>query len=180
MVWRKTVDSDRTSETLYTNLFHLHGHTSHHTATASFKRACLRHLTSAWWCYDRSQWPRSLRRRSTAARLLKLWVRIPPGGMEVCRECSVLSARGLCDELINRPEESHRLGRDVCHQETSKTRRLARHRAVKMQPQWVLTPGKQTKKHGDVMTCLFWDVTQTRKHGAKCQEPTACSDVADI
>ena len=26
----------------------------------------------------RSQWPRSLRRRSTAARLLRSWVRIPP------------------------------------------------------------------------------------------------------
>jgi len=28
----------------------------------------------------RSQWPRGLRRRSAAARLLGLWVRIPPGG----------------------------------------------------------------------------------------------------
>jgi len=27
----------------------------------------------------RSQWPRGLRRRSTAARLLRLWARIPPG-----------------------------------------------------------------------------------------------------
>jgi len=27
----------------------------------------------------RSQWPRGLRRRSVAARLLRLWVRIPPG-----------------------------------------------------------------------------------------------------
>ena len=27
----------------------------------------------------RSQWPRTLRRRSAAARLLRLWVRIPPG-----------------------------------------------------------------------------------------------------
>ena len=32
----------------------------------------------------RSQWPRGPRRRSTAARLLRLWVRIPPGGMDVC------------------------------------------------------------------------------------------------
>jgi len=32
----------------------------------------------------RSQWPRGLRRRSAAARLLRLWVRIPPGGMDVC------------------------------------------------------------------------------------------------
>ena len=28
---------------------------------------------------SRSQWPRVLRRRSTAARLLRSWVRIPPG-----------------------------------------------------------------------------------------------------
>ena len=27
----------------------------------------------------------------------------------VCRECCVLSDRGLCDELITRPEESYRL-----------------------------------------------------------------------
>ena len=27
----------------------------------------------------RSQWPRGLRRRSSAARLLRLWIRIPPG-----------------------------------------------------------------------------------------------------
>ena len=28
----------------------------------------------------RYQWPRGLRRESAAARLLRLWVRIPPGG----------------------------------------------------------------------------------------------------
>jgi hypothetical protein len=28
---------------------------------------------------SRSQWPRGLRRRSSAARLLRLWVRMPPG-----------------------------------------------------------------------------------------------------
>jgi hypothetical protein len=31
------------------------------------------------------------------------------GGMDVCRECYVLSGRGLCVELINRPEECYRL-----------------------------------------------------------------------
>ena len=31
----------------------------------------------------RSQWLRGLMRRSVAARLLRLWVRIPPGGMDV-------------------------------------------------------------------------------------------------
>ena len=29
--------------------------------------------------HSRSQWPRGLRRRSAAARLLRLWLRIPPG-----------------------------------------------------------------------------------------------------
>ena len=58
----------------------------------------------------RSQWPRGLRRRSAAARLLRSWIRIPPGAwMFVCCECCVLSGIGLCDELITRPEESYRL-----------------------------------------------------------------------
>jgi hypothetical protein len=28
----------------------------------------------------------------------------PTGGMDICCECRVLSGRGLCDELITRPE----------------------------------------------------------------------------
>ena len=59
---------------------------------------------------SRSQWPRGLRRRSAAARLLGLWVRIPPGAwIFVCYECRVLSGRVLCDELIIRLEESYRV-----------------------------------------------------------------------
>ena len=58
----------------------------------------------------RSQWPRGLRRRSTAARLLRSWIRIPPGAwIFVCCDCCLLSGRGLCDELITRPEQSYRL-----------------------------------------------------------------------
>ena len=73
----------------------------------------------------RSQWPRGLRRRSTVARLLRSWVRIPPRAwMFVCCECCV-SGRGLCDELIIRSEESYRLWRVVvCDQETLQARRL--------------------------------------------------------
>ena len=69
-----------------------------------------------------SQWPRGLRRRSAAARLLRLWVRIPPGAwMFVFYECCVLSGRGLCDDLITRPEESYRLCCVVmCDLETSR------------------------------------------------------------
>jgi hypothetical protein len=58
----------------------------------------------------RSQWPCGLRSGSTAARLLGLWVRIPPEAwMSVCCECCVLSGRGLCDRLITHPEESYRV-----------------------------------------------------------------------
>ena len=98
----------------------------------------------------RSQWPRGLKRRSSAARLLRLWVRIPPGAwMFVCCDCCVLSGRGFFDGLITRPEESYRLWRVVvCDEETSKTRRLKPATWLwKIQPQWVVTPGKQTNKH---------------------------------
>jgi hypothetical protein len=62
----------------------------------------------------RSQWPRGARRRSTAASLLRLWIRIPPRvWMFVCGVCRVSSGRGLCDELITRPEESYRLWRVI-------------------------------------------------------------------
>jgi len=93
-----------------------------------------------------SQLPRGLRRRSSVARLLRSWFRIPPGGMGVCCECFVLSGRDLCDGLITRPEESYRLWCVfVCDQETSKNEEAKAHyRTVKIQPQWVVTPGKQT------------------------------------
>ena len=57
-----------------------------------------------------------------AARLLRSWVRIPPGAwIFVCCGCRVLSGRGLCDELITRPEESYRLCCViVCDLETSR------------------------------------------------------------
>ena len=54
--------------------------------------------------------------------LLRSWVRIPRGAwIFVCCECRVLSGRGLCDELITRPEESYRLWCVVvCDLETSR------------------------------------------------------------
>ena len=58
----------------------------------------------------RSQWPRGLRRKSAATRLLRLWFRMPAGAwMPVCCQCCVLTGRGLCDELITHPEESYRV-----------------------------------------------------------------------
>ena len=62
--------------------------------------------------------------RSKAVRLLRLWVQIPPGAwISVCCECCVLSGRGLCDELITRPEEFCWLWCVVCDLETSWMRR---------------------------------------------------------
>ena len=60
--------------------------------------------------------------RPAAAHLLKSWVQIPPGAwIFVCCECRVLSGRGLCDELITRPEQSYRLCCVVmCDLETSR------------------------------------------------------------
>jgi len=60
--------------------------------------------------------------RPAAAHLMRSWVRIPPGAwIFVCCECRVLSGRGLCDELITRPEESYRLWCVVvCDLETSR------------------------------------------------------------
>jgi hypothetical protein len=57
-----------------------------------------------------------------AAHLLSYWVRIPPGAwIFVCCVCRMLSGRGLCDEMITRPEESYRLCCvDVCDLETSR------------------------------------------------------------
>ena len=69
--------------------------------------------------------------------------------MFVCCECCVLSGRGLCDGLITRPEESHRLWRVVVwDQETSeKTRMLKPATGLwKIKPQLVVTSGKQTNK----------------------------------
>ena len=80
-----------------------------------------------WFCI-RTEWvcrprlPRGLRRRSAAARLRGLWVRIPPGAWTFV--CCVLLGRGLCDELITRPEESYRLWCVVvCDLRTSRMRR---------------------------------------------------------
>ena len=89
------------------------------------RKNCLYIYTNTHTQFSRSQWPRSLRRRSTAARLLRSWVRIPPETwMFVCCECCVLSGRVLYDELITRPEESYRMWCVVmCDLQTSRMRR---------------------------------------------------------
>ena len=92
------------------------GHFSDHhntfvgTPSFVFFWACLPIFTKRIKYGCRSQWPRGLRRRSATARLLRSWLRIPSGArIFICCECRVLLGRGLCDELITRPEESYRL-----------------------------------------------------------------------
>ena len=91
----------------------------------TFIGPCIANIFVEYNQQGRSRWPRGLRRRSATARLLGLWVRIPPGAwMSVSCECCVLSSRGLCDGLITRPEESYRLWCVVeCDLETSRMRR---------------------------------------------------------
>ena len=60
----------------------------------------------------RSQWPRDIRRGSSAARLLRLPVRMQPGAwMSVSCECCVLPRRGLCIGPTASPEESYGMWR---------------------------------------------------------------------
>jgi hypothetical protein len=105
----------RTRKVLHNNRLHKHSY---------FKSKRIFHIYLSY-VFRTSQWPRGLRRRSAAARLLRLCVRIPPGAWKfVCCECCVLSGRGLCDELITRPEEYYRLWCVVvCNLETSRMRR---------------------------------------------------------
>jgi hypothetical protein len=73
--------------------------------------------------------------------------------MSACCECCVLSGRGLCDELITRPEESYRPWCVVvCDLETSRMRRawpaLGRNTMTCVGSQhhdlrWVATPWKK-------------------------------------
>ena len=92
-----------------------------HVTSSSTVRSSTKISVSKLSCC-RSQWPRGLRRRSTATRLLRSLVLIPSEAwMFVCCECCVLSGRGLCDERITCPEESYRLWCVVvCDQETTK------------------------------------------------------------
>jgi len=55
-----------------------------------------------------SQWPRRLRHRSAAAHLLEIVGSNPTRGKDVylLQVLCLLSGRGLCDELITRPEGS--------------------------------------------------------------------------
>jgi hypothetical protein len=130
----------------------------------------------------RSQWPRGL--RSSAARLLRSWIRIPSGAwMFVCCECCVLSGRGLCDGLITRPEESYWMWRVVvCVIKKPRKKRMRKPATGlwKIQPQWVVTPGKQTNKRGrrwraEAVVWMWWEGKHVSFDGVKLLKSQDCS-----
>ena len=92
----------------------------HHKCSHIFKSSYSSHIFIEVEFSRRSQWPHGLRRRSAAAHLLRLWVRIPPvAWVSVCCVLGVVCCC-LSDKLISRPEESYRLWCViVCNLETS-------------------------------------------------------------
>ena len=111
---------------------------------------------------SQSQWPRGLRRRFADARLLRSWVRIPPGAwVFVCCDCCVLSGRGLCYKLITGPEESYRLWCVVvCDLETSRMRRA-----------WPASGSSATEKKINLLTLilLVWRIGWAPNNARKWQ-----------
>jgi hypothetical protein len=87
---------------------------------------------------------RGLRRESAIARFLGLRVRIPPDvWLSLSWECCVSSGRGLCDELVTRPEESYRLWSVVvCDLESS------------MRKPWPAL-GRSAKEVNDISICAL-------------------------
>jgi len=52
---------------------------------------------------SQSQWPRSVRHRSAAAHLLRLWVWIPPGAWTfICRVCCQVEVSATSWSLVQR------------------------------------------------------------------------------
>jgi hypothetical protein len=72
--------------------------------------------------------------------------------------CVVLSGRGLCDELITRPEESYRLWRVVCVIKKPRERgsHSSRWGAV---PEKIITRRDCTAKYQIMDIQAFWDVS---------------------
>ena len=77
-----------------------------------------------YWRQRRSQWPRGLRRRSAAARLLGSWVRIPPGHGCLSVVSVVCCRVEVSATSWSHVQESYPLWRVVvCDLETSRMRR---------------------------------------------------------
>ena len=126
----------------------------------------------------RYQWLRGLRRRSAATHLLRSWVWIPPGArMFVCCEFCVLWVRGLCDELITRPEESYQLWCIACDLETSRMRSpwpALGHNATKKKKR---EPNSSTSSHpnSSELLVLKWKIMKVWRH-----EHQGCTVLLDV
>jgi len=95
----------------------------HANATVSSLLHCLAtHVTIRY--ISRYQWPRGLKRRCTAARQLRLWVRIPPRAW-MALLWVLCYVRCHCDAMIKRPEESYRLWRVVLWSRNLKNEAMA-------------------------------------------------------
>jgi hypothetical protein len=74
------------------------------------KLMCFKYLFCAVKQFQyQSQCPRGLRCRDAAGRLMRWWVQIHRWDGVLYCDCYVLSGRGLCDELITRPEGSYQI-----------------------------------------------------------------------
>jgi hypothetical protein len=72
--------------------------------------------------------------------------------------------------MITRPEESYRLWRVVVlSRNLDNEEAKVRYRAVKIQPQWVVTPGKQTNKHQVEIVHRFNIAISIEKRVGKCE-----------
>jgi hypothetical protein len=126
----------------------------------------------------RSHWPRGLRRKSTAARLLRSWIRIPPAVwmFVVSVVCCQVEVSAKDWSLAQRSPTD--CGASLCViKKPRKTRRLKPATGLwKKQPQWVVTPGKQTTT--SLVILLFktdlvnktWTDNRDSRHCAKRNE----------
>jgi len=90
---------------------HLHQNTKRFNLGATCPTHLILYPVTLMTSTGRPQWLRSLSRRSAAARLMGLRVRIPPWA-QICVscECCMLSGTGLCDGSIPHPDSPTECG----------------------------------------------------------------------
>jgi hypothetical protein len=138
----------------------------------------------------RSRWPRGLRRKSSAAHLLRLWVWIPRGHgclYVLSAMCFQVEVFALCDELFTHPEESYWLWCVVaCDLETLWMRRPwppGGHSRQKQTYSSIQNTNQQCKYGGIVVSCqlsVYFILSHVEKWTYKsrvnrCFESNFCS-----
>jgi hypothetical protein len=108
---------------------------------------CILHMRAR-----RSQWPRGLRRRSTAARLLRSWVRIPPGAwVFVCCVCCQVEVSATSWSVVQRSPTDCGASLYVI----TKPRKLGGH-----SPRWAAEPEKIYRYN--ICSCVVLTVVRLR------------------